>query len=63
MAAYMQNVLIVEQLAHIQAQQPQDDQVIVSILKRSERKEGRGDARSGLRQTWREESNSVTITG
>ena len=28
----MQNVLIVEQLAHMQAQQAQNDQVIVTIL-------------------------------
>ena len=32
MTADMQNVLIVQQLAHIQAQQPQDDQFIVTIL-------------------------------
>ena len=34
MAADMHNVLIVEELAHIQAQQAQDDQIIVTILKR-----------------------------
>ena len=50
MAAVIQNVLIVEQLAHIQTQQAQDDQVILTSLKgdSSGRKEGRGDAGSDL---------------
>ena len=48
MAADRQNVLIVEQLAHIRAQQAQNDQVIVTILKRSGRKARRGDAGSDL---------------
>ena len=52
MAADMENVLIVEQLAYKQEQQAQDDQVIVAIIKRRNRirgrKEGSGDARSDL---------------
>ena len=46
----MQNVLIVEQLAHVQAQQAQDDQDIVlsPSLKGGKRKEWRGDAGSDL---------------
>ena len=48
MSTDMQNVLIVEQLAHIQAQLAQDDQVIVIILKRRNQWEKRRKRRPSL---------------